>query len=123
MDDPTVNSHSTEQQTMSASISAILEAPPAERLTLTELARQENVSPSTTWRWATKGEQHIRLPSVLIGSARMTTRAAFLAWCEERTARANQLTEPAAPTTQSESDEAKRAERAERELAQLGLTI
>jgi hypothetical protein len=33
----------------------ILGAPPEERITLTELARQENVAPSTTWRWATKG--------------------------------------------------------------------
>ncbi len=108
---------------MTASITAVLEAPPAERLTLTELARQENVSPSTTWRWAMKGVQHIRLPSVLIGSARVTTRTAFRAWCEERTALANNSTKHFQPTSQPQNDEELRAERAERELAQLGLDV
>jgi hypothetical protein len=102
---------------------AILAAAPAERITLTQLARQENVAPSTCWRWATKGIRGLQLPSVLIGgSKRATTRAAFEAWCLQLTATANKRSVPTEAAAELVNDEESRAARAEAKLACLGLS-
>ena len=102
--------------------STILAAPPAERITLTQLARQEGVAPSSAWRWATKGVRGIRLPSVMVGGAkRVTTRTVFVEWCERVTAIADGRPVPEEAAAQLQNDEASRAERAEAELTRLGL--
>jgi hypothetical protein len=67
----------------------ILFAPLRERLTLLELAREQNVSPPTPWRWAMKGVRGIRLPTALLGNKRITSRSAFLWWVDQITAVAN----------------------------------
>jgi Protein of unknown function (DUF1580) len=67
----------------------ILAAPPDEQISLTTLAHRVQVAPSTPWRWATKGKDGKKLPSVLRGSARITTMAAFVKWCEQLTAAAD----------------------------------
>lgn len=100
----------------------ILAAPSAERITLTQLARQEGVAPSSTWRWATKGVRGIRLPTVMVGAKkRVTTRNVFVNWCEQLTAMAKDQAVPDETTAQLRTDEASRAERAEAELKRLGL--
>jgi hypothetical protein len=99
----------------------ILAAPPAERISLTELAHQERCAPSTTWRWATKGVRGIRLPSVMRGSKRQTTRAAFEAWCERLTAAADGPPAPEVTTAEFKEDDEARAKRAEEELARMGI--
>jgi hypothetical protein len=102
-------------------IAEILAAPPAEQITLIALARAEHVAPSTSWRWAMKGLDGFRLPTVLRGSTRVTTRAAFREWCELRTAAADKRLAPAEAETKQTVDEEIRARRAEIELARLGL--
>ena len=101
----------------------ILGAPAAERITLTELARQENVAPSTTWRWATSGVKHVRLPTVLVGSASVTTRDAFVTWCEHLTTLAGKKSLHDDGATQLRHDEESRVASAEAELVALGLKI
>ena len=103
------------------SIAAILAAPPADRITLTQLARQERVAPSTPWRWATKGGRHIRLPSAMIGSKRVTTRIVFETWCEQLTAIAENGPFPKQAADELRPDEELRAVRAEAELVRLSL--
>lgn len=104
-----------------AAIAAILSAPPEEWCTLTQLARQMGVAPSTSWRWATKGSELTRLPTVLIGSKRATTLAAFRTWCEQRTATADERLVPEEVAMEEKGGEEERAARAEAELARLGL--
>jgi hypothetical protein len=100
-------------------IEMILAAPPDERLTLTQLAHKEKKAPSTPWRWSTKGLRGIRLPSAMVGSTRVTTRALFESWCEQVTAVANGQVVPE-EAAQLRNDEASRAEQAEAELKRLG---
>lgn len=96
----------------------LLDAPLSDRLTLLELARQENVAPPTTWRWASKGVRGLLLPTVMVGSKRVTTRAAFKRWCLDLTMLANgELRPPATGNRQREAA----IERAEHEAAKYGL--
>jgi len=99
----------------------ILLAAPGERITLTVLARQEGVAPSTAWRWATRGVRGIKLPSVMRGSKRITTRAAFEEWCKQLTAAAEGLPAQEALVAVERNDAEERAKRAEMEFARLGL--
>jgi len=99
----------------------ILAAPPEEQLSLTQLAREVGVAPSSSWRWSTKGVRGIRLTSAMVGSKRVTIRAAFVEWCEQLTAIANDRRVLDETAAQPRDDEASRAERAEAELARLGL--
>ena len=99
----------------------ILATPPKERLSLTRLAHEELMAPSTPFRWSTKGVRGIRLPTAMVGSKRVTTRALFESWCEQVTAIADGRPIPEEATSQVRNDEASRAERAEAELTRLGL--
>ncbi len=99
----------------------ILAAPPSERITLTQLARQEGVDPSSSWRWSTKGVRGIRLPTAMAASKRVTTRAIYLQWCEQLTAIANGRPASDVVASQQQQVEEARAVRAEHELAKLGL--
>lgn len=65
---------------------AILDCPASDRLTLTQLARQQKVAPATTWRWARRGVCGIKLPVVYVGSKPYTSSQAFAWWCDEVTA-------------------------------------
>ncbi len=108
-------------QHSNSKIAVILAAPPAERITLTQLARQEGVAPSSSYRWATKGVRGRRLPTAMVGSKRVTTRAIYVEWCEQLTAATN-----GAPTSEVlaaglHNDEELRIARAESQLARLGL--
>jgi hypothetical protein len=48
-----------------------------QRVTLTELAQQQQVSSSTVWRWTMRGLRGVRLETYSIGGRRFTTREAF----------------------------------------------
>ena len=111
----------TKRRTTMTTTVTILAAPPAERITLTQLARQEGVAPSSAWRWATKGVRGIRLPTAMVGSKRVTTKLFFQTWCEQLTATANDRPVSEQAAAQPRNDEALRAERAEAELVRLGL--
>ena len=97
--------------------SDILAAPPADRLSLPELAREEGVAPPTPWRWAMRGVRGLRLPTAMIGHRRVTTRAAFSAWCVQLTLIADGRHQ------QSREDPQRQVaiDRAEAELRQLGV--
>ena len=45
-----------------------------ERLTLAQIAQEQNVSVSTAWRWTLKGVKGRRLKSFLVGGRRYVTR-------------------------------------------------
>lgn len=59
------------------------------RLTLTELAREQNVSMPTAWRWSMKGARGVKLETMQIGGRRYTTQEAFQRFVERGTAAAN----------------------------------
>lgn len=81
---------------MTASITnEILAAPLEDRLTLTQLARQQGVSPPTTWRWAMRGCRGTKLQTAMLGHKRITTHAAFQLWVEQVTAAADGKSTPA----------------------------
>jgi hypothetical protein len=87
----------------------ILNTPPSERLTLQALAKEQNVAPPTTWRWALRGVNQLRLPSAKIGSRRMTSRAAFVWWCTQLTHMADGV--PMSPVSQRPFDLLEEADR------------
>jgi hypothetical protein len=58
------------------------------RMSLTTLAHREGVSPSTVWRWASRGVRGVRLESALVGGRRMTSAEAFARFAEATTATA-----------------------------------
>lgn len=91
-------------------------APARDRISLPTLAREQGVSPVSTWRWTLRGICGITLPTFCIGHKRYTTRAAFAEWVAQVTAARNgeAVTRPPA---QRESAIA----RAERETAKLGV--
>lgn len=89
---------------------AILDAPASERLTLNELAREQNVSPPTTWRWMTRGVAGVKLPCIYVGSKPYTTRSAFAEWCEAVTAAKRGDAPPASRTNKQRERDVAAAE-------------
>ena len=91
-------------------------APVRERLSLPTLAKEQGVSPVSTWRWALRGSRGVILPTFCIGHKRYTTRAAFAEWCAKVTAAANGDSQGQLPAQRESA-----IERAERETARLGV--
>jgi hypothetical protein len=91
-------------------------APARDRISLPQLAREEDVSPVSTWRWALRGICGIQLPTFCVGHKRYTTRAAYREWVAQVTAARNgqAITRPA---RQRESA----IDRAERETGHMGV--
>lgn len=91
-------------------------ASPRERLSLPSLAKEQGVSPVSTWRWALRGVCGHVLPTFCIGHKRYTTRAAFAEWVEKVTAARN-----GASVSRGSSQRESAMDRAERETAELGV--
>lgn len=91
-------------------------APASDRISLPLLAREQGVSPVSTWRWALRGSRGVILPTFCVGHKRYTTRAAFAEWCARVTAAANGESQGRAPAIRDTA-----IERAERETEQLGV--
>lgn len=87
-----------------------------DRLSLPQLAKEQDVSPVSTWRWALRGCAGIKLPTFCIGHKRYTTRAAFAEWVEKVTAVRNGV-----PINQGSSQQESAIDRAEREASKLGV--
>lgn len=98
-------------------LTSLLTAPLKERLTLQQLAHEQNVAPATSWRWAMRGVRGLRLPTVLVGHKRVTTRSAFCWWCEQLMVMADGQRAPA--TDDNNLDDS--IERAEKEAVRLGV--
>ena len=99
---------------MPANLSSV---PAVERISLAALAKEQSVSPVTTWRWALRGVAGQKLPTVCVGSKRFTTATAFAEWCEKVTAARSGDPVPARSNKQREAA----IDRAERQLAKMGV--
>ena len=89
-------------------------APARDRISLPKLAKEQGVSPVSTWRWALRGCRGVVLPTFCVGHKRYTTRAAFAEWCAQVTAAANGETQGQVPAKRESA-----IDRAERESARL----
>jgi hypothetical protein len=59
------------------------------RISLTELAKREDVNVTTCWRWANRGVKGVRLETISVGGRRFTTIPAFARFVERTTRAAN----------------------------------
>ena len=91
-------------------------APACDRISLPQLAKEQRVSPVSTWRWAVRGCRGVVLPTFCVGRKRYTTEAAFADWCARVTAVANGDTDGRVRVERTWE-----IERAERETARLGV--
>jgi uncharacterized protein DUF1580 len=84
------------------------------RLSLSALARRENVHSSTPWRWCLRGIRGHRLESFNVGGKRFTTTLAYERWIEAING------EPIASGQTARQGE-REIDRAEKELDDLGV--
>lgn len=84
------------------------------RISFNSLAREQNVSIPTVWRWAQRGIRGHVLESLSIGGRKFTTREAFARWV----ARTN-----GEPVVKGETPRQRQAaiDKAERELRAIGI--
>ncbi len=68
------------------------------RVSMTELARQEKITLPTVWRWRQRGVRGVRLETFMVGGRRFTTQEAHRRFVEAVTAAADgpHLPEPTA---------------------------
>jgi hypothetical protein len=87
------------------------------RLNLSQLAREQNISVCTAWRWASRGVRGVRLETFHVGGKRFTTREAFARWVAATQA------EPDAPVPAARTSRQREAAitAAERELSKAGV--
>lgn len=90
-----------------------------DRLTMGELARQEELNPCTIWRWTGRGVKGVRLETFSIGGRRFTTQQAFQRFVAATTAAANGQDPTPASRTNRQRESA--IARAERELEKAGI--
>lgn len=90
-----------------------------QRLTLSDLAKQESVNMSTCWRWSLRGVRGVKLKTFSVGARRFTTREAFARFVEATTAVANG--ESATPRSETNRQTAARATRTESGLVGHGV--
>lgn len=89
-----------------------------QKISLTELARREQVNISTCWRWAQRGVRGVVLETYLQGGRRFTTAEAFARFVERTTAAADGLQ---ATTTRPARQRQAAIARAERECKEAGI--
>ncbi len=90
-----------------------------QRLTLTQLAREEGVSVPTPWRWAGRGVRGVVLETFSIGGRRYTTREAFRRFVDATTAAQPGATP--APATRTNRQREAAIAKAEAELDRMGV--
>lgn len=88
-----------------------------DRISLSKLARQEGLNPTTVWRWASRGVRGVKLETINVGARRYSSRPAFERFVERTTAVANGEAIPSRTTRQKEAA----ISRAEAELAAEGV--
>ena len=90
-----------------------------QRLTLTQLAKQEGVSIPTPWRWANRGVRGVVLETFNVGGRRFTTHEAFQRFVQRSTAAARGVMIAASDPCIDRQHEVA-IEAAERELQEAG---
>ena len=83
------------------------------RISITDLAREQDVSVPTAWRWCTKGVRNCVLASFSCGGRKYTTREAFARWISALNG------EPIRSETPQQYEQ--QLERAERRAQELGV--
>ncbi len=89
------------------------------RLTLNQLAQQEGVNTSTTWRWALRGVRGVKLETFSVGARRFTTHEAFARFVSGTTAAAQSGQQP--PTSRANRQRASAQAAANRGLEKHGV--
>ena len=89
------------------------------RMTLAELAQQQNVNTCTTWRWSGRGVGGVVLETFSIGGRRYTTQEAFERFVELTTAAAQRG--PSSPAHRTNRQREAAIRQAEAELAKAGI--
>ena len=90
-----------------------------DRLTMGELARQEDLNHCTIWRWTGRGVKGVQLETFSIGGRRFTTQQAFQRFVAATTAAANG--QAATPASRTNRQRETAIDKAERELKKAGV--
>ena len=81
------------------------------RISMTKLARQEDVAVPTTWRWYKQGVRGIYLETFMVGGRRFSTQEAFHRFVAATTDAANgERPTPTSPTNRQRQAAIARAE-------------
>jgi hypothetical protein len=91
-----------------------------ERISLSQLAQEQDVATTTTWRWISRGVRSVRLESFSIGGRRWTTRQAFARFVQATTQAANSHAANSTPSVTGKQRDAA-IKRAEDKLAAAGV--
>lgn len=86
------------------------------RISLTDLAGDENLNVCTIWRWAKRGVRGVVLETIAVGGRRFTSREAFRRFVQATSAKVVQVSDPATPRKRGAA-----VRRAEAELATAGI--
>ncbi|MBA4104969.1 MAG: hypothetical protein C0485_04345 [Pirellula sp.] len=89
------------------------------RMTLAELAQQQNVNTCTTWRWSGRGVGGVVLETYSVGGRRYTSQEAFERFVERTTAAAQRG--PSLPTIRTTRQREAAIRKADAELAKAGI--
>lgn len=87
------------------------------RISLTTLAREQNVNCATCWRWATRGAHGAKLETFTVGGRRYTTQEAF----ERFVAATNGQSAPPPPKAATNRQREAAIAAAEKELSRAGI--
>ncbi len=90
-----------------------------QKLSLTQLAHQQNVSISAVWRWAQRGVRGVKLETFLVGGRRFTNPTFFSEFVDATTRAADGGLPLPQPRTNRQRESSIAA--AERELSKLGV--
>lgn len=77
-----------------------------QRISLTQLAHEQDVSLTTAWRWVQAGRRGHRLESFHVGGRKYTTREAFARWVKATNPHAPSLASMRSAARQRQIDEA-----------------
>jgi hypothetical protein len=90
-----------------------------QRISLSKLAGEQDISTPTAWRWAQRGIKGIRLETFSLGGRKFTTREAFERFVEQVSRAASYTSGLPSPSTPRRAEANRR--QAEQELNQDGI--
>src|SRR5690606_29884107 len=81
-----------------------------QRISLTDLAKREDVAVSTVWRWTTRGVAGHRLEAFSVGGRKFTTEESFARWVEATNSATSGLPSPTVSAAHQQAIDAAEAE-------------